>query len=257
MRCVLSLPSSESSPLDLDLVPTVRLLQLRHLDWRAAHLPSDLSQLSPSAPEGHQAMAQLLTISSLTSPRYSPTSPPLWTSLSFSLPPSSILVLRGPSGSGKSVLLKCIAKLLLYPPPGEIRLHGQTACEMGVPEWRSKVLYIPQRAAMLPGTPAEFWTTVTGFRARASRMGKEEIEEGWRDPREIAESWGIGRGAWEQSWGSLSGGEAQRIALAVGVALRPEVLLLDGECRSSLSSSFAWNDLQQEGRVGAKGRDRY
>lgn len=168
----------------------------------------------------------LLAVTSLTAPSYS-SSPPLWTSLSFSLFPYSILVLRGPSGSGKSLLLKSLASLLVYPPPGEVRLHGQTACEMGVPEWRSRVLYIPQRTSMLPGTPAKFWRTVIGF---GSRKGKEV-----GDPREVAEGWGIGRGMWEQSWGSLSGGEAQRIALAVGVALRPDVLLLDGECGSSLS----------------------
>ena len=45
----------------------------------------------------------------------------------------------------------------------------------------------------------------------------------------MAREWGIDEELWDRNWGELSGGEAQRIALATGVGLRnAEILLLDG-----------------------------
>ncbi|KAL8283259.1 hypothetical protein RQP46_006037 [Phenoliferia psychrophenolica] len=129
---------------------------------------------------------------------------------------------RGPSGCGKSVLLKCLAHLLVYP-TGTLRLSGQTPLELGVPLWRSKVLYLPQRPALLPGTPSEFWDTLRAFKSRKGR----EAELG--DPWKISAEWGIAPALFEQTWGSLSGGEGQRIALAVALALKPTVLLLDDD----------------------------
>ena len=47
--------------------------------------------------------------------------------------------------------------------------------------------------------------------------------------KEVAAKWGVGEELWERPWATLSGGEAQRIALATGVGLgNAEVLLLDG-----------------------------
>lgn len=46
---------------------------------------------------------------------------------------------------------------------------------------------------------------------------------------ELAESWGIDEELWDRTWSSLSGGEMQRIALAIAVGMRTaEILLLDG-----------------------------
>ncbi|PSR94046.1 hypothetical protein PHLCEN_2v4474 [Hermanssonia centrifuga] len=45
---------------------------------------------------------------------------------------------------------------------------------------------------------------------------------------EVAKSWGIEEELWDRNWSDLSGGESQRIALAVAVGLKTaEVLLLD------------------------------
>ncbi len=56
---------------------------------------------------------------------------------------------------------------------------------------------------------------------------------------EVAKSWGIEEGLWDRNWSDLSGGESQRIALAVAVGLKTaEVLLLDGMCCTYLASTF-------------------
>lgn len=213
-----------------------------HLPPRPLHLllsppaqtsAADCTYLLP--PSDPMTSSPLLSITSLTSPSFHPDTPPLFHSLAFSLSlPGQILVLRGPSGSGKSVVLKCLAELLVYP-SGSIELKGKNAASMGYPKWRSRVLYLPQRPALLPGTPGEFWETLIGFKSRNTTELSGVTSRARKDPRELAELWGVSRESWNQSWGSLSGGEAQRIALAVGLALEPEVLLLDG---SSLSFSL-------------------
>ena len=49
-------------------------------------------------------------------------------------------------------------------------------------------------------------------------------------PLEVGSQFGIDRNLWNRNWAELSGGEGQRIMMAIGVALgTAEVLLLDGE----------------------------
>ncbi|KAM0756587.1 P-loop containing nucleoside triphosphate hydrolase protein [Meredithblackwellia eburnea MCA 4105] len=172
----------------------------------------------------------LLTVQDLEAPQFG-TAPPLWSGVQLEVKKGTILCVRGPSGSGKSVLLKCIASLLVYD-KGEVRLLGQTARELGVPLWRSRILYLPQRPALLPGTPNEFFTTLKGFKSRRG------LEASLGDPKEVAKEWGIAAGLFDQTWGSLSGGEAQRIALAIALALKPTILLLD-EPTSALDAHAA------------------
>ena len=49
-------------------------------------------------------------------------------------------------------------------------------------------------------------------------------------PLEVGSQFGIDPNLWNRNWAELSGGEGQRIMMAIGVALgAAEVLLLDGE----------------------------
>jgi ABC-type dipeptide/oligopeptide/nickel transport system ATPase subunit len=55
-------------------------------------------------------------------------------------------------------------------------------------------------------------------------------DDGKLDPYRIAEEWGIERTMWAREWSTLSGGEGQRVALAIAIGLGgAEVVLLDGE----------------------------
>jgi ABC-type dipeptide/oligopeptide/nickel transport system ATPase subunit len=48
-------------------------------------------------------------------------------------------------------------------------------------------------------------------------------------PIEVAKAWGVDENIWDRNWTNLSGGEAQRVAMAIAVGLdAAEVLLLDG-----------------------------
>ncbi|KAF9264671.1 P-loop containing nucleoside triphosphate hydrolase protein [Marasmius fiardii PR-910] len=138
-----------------------------------------------------------------------------------------IVILQGKSGSGKTTLLKCIAHLNLY--EGEVLLHGKSPKSYGIPSYRVKVAYIPQRPSILPGTPRDFLITAKAFKARQqSDSGNVSNVEEVGDPFEVAQAFGIEVNLWDESWPHLSGGESQRIALSIGIGLElAEVLLLD------------------------------
>lgn len=157
---------------------------------------------------------------------------PVFSDLSFSVSSGDVLVVQGPSGSGKSVLLKCLAHLLIFP-SGYLYFQGKEMEEVSATYWRSRILYLPQRPALLPDTPRRFFETVSSYGSRSDLSKHKQTKEPGRnpiktDPFRIAENWGIESSKWDLSWNQLSGGEAQRIALAVGLALGPDILLLDG-----------------------------
>ncbi|KAI9322389.1 P-loop containing nucleoside triphosphate hydrolase protein [Dichotomocladium elegans] len=129
------------------------------------------------------------------------------------------LVLRGPSGAGKTTLLKCIAELVPYQ-EGGVKLYGKSASEYGIPLWRSKVMYVPQRPAIHQGTPMDLFNMAKNF---ASQKEKKFFG----DPAQIGMEWNLSESHFTENWSNLSGGEMQRAALAVALALNPEVLLLD------------------------------
>lgn len=202
----------------------------------------------------------LLTVHRLTAPTLatvnvrSTTPPlPLFSDITLHVDAGEILVIQGPSGAGKSVLLKCIAHLLVWS-EGNIRLKGRQAIDYGIPDWRVRVLYLPQRPALLPGTPLDFLKTVKSYKARKQYWQQRFGNSSGRnvDPVDIAQQWLVEEACWNKTWNNLSGGEAQRIALAIGLALDPEVLLLDGEinlgysldCNTSLSEPRVFTQSQ-------------
>ena len=111
-------------------------------------------------------------------------------------------------------------------PIRQSQLHRKPQCpSLGVPAYRTKITYVPQRPSLLSGTPRDFLATVTSFR---SRKPKRTIS-GHPNPIEISKAWGIDGEQWDRNWSNLSGGESQRIALAIAVGLNTaEILLLDG-----------------------------
>jgi len=141
----------------------------------------------------------------------------LFHGLSFELAQGETLAVLAPSGSGKTLLLRLLAGLDPLP-AGSVRLDGRPQEEWPMPAWRSRVVYCPQTPPSLPGSPADFAAEMAGWAARKERPPG--------DAGALAREWGVA-GVWDEPWRKLSGGEAQRAALAIAVASRPDVLLLD------------------------------
>ncbi|KAG2426268.1 hypothetical protein HXX76_013025 [Chlamydomonas incerta] len=139
--------------------------------------------------------------------------------ISFTLDEGQVVFVRGPSGVGKSLLLRALA-CLDHAQAGTLLLHGSPPAAVGYPAWRTAVAYVPQsRATSLRGTPAESYFAAQRFAAQRGRPRG--------DLPALVHALGLEQGVLHQQWGELSGGQAQRVALAISVALGPAVLLLD------------------------------
>ncbi|GAB6043740.1 ABC transporter ATP-binding protein [Endothiovibrio diazotrophicus] len=114
------------------------------------------------------------------------------------------IALRGPSGSGKSRLLRAIADL--DPAEGSVSLNGEVREGMPAPHWRRRV--------GLLGAESQWWHDRVG--EHFPRVDAERLHRLGFDG-EVLE--------WEVS--RLSSGEKQRLALARLLANEPEALLLD------------------------------
>ncbi|KAI9475494.1 MAG: ATP-binding cassette transporter [Benjaminiella poitrasii] len=142
----------------------------------------------------------------------------LFKDINITLSRGQTLVLRGPSGAGKTTLLKCIAELV-HRSSGQLSLYGIQSLKYGVPNWRSRVMYVPQRPSVHPGTPLEFFEMVKRYASQHAKI--------FDDPIKIGLDWNLSHHHFNEQWNHLSGGEMQRVALAIALALNPDILLLD------------------------------
>ena len=128
-----------------------------------------------------------------------------------------IVILLGPSGVGKSSLLRALAGLQARQ-GGEIRLFGEV-----LDKPHPKAAFVFQQAALLPWLSLERNVAFGLNFKHQPGISKQEITR--RVDKALAEV-GLSNAA-KQYPAALSGGMAQRAALARALAREPEVLLLD------------------------------
>ena len=133
--------------------------------------------------------------------------------LTASLPEGASCV-AGPSGSGKSSLLRLLNRLA-DPDSGVVAYRGGDVREADVLELRREVCLVPQLPALLEGTVAD------NIRYAA---GLWDLEP---DVRRLLGLAGLDPSYAERAASRLSVGEQQRAMLARALALEPDVLLLD------------------------------
>ncbi|MBL9124640.1 MAG: ATP-binding cassette domain-containing protein, partial [Planctomycetaceae bacterium] len=129
------------------------------------------------------------------------------------------LVIAGPTGSGKSLLLRALA--LLDPlDEGEVRWRDAAVGGARIPTFRSQAVYLHQRPALIEGSVEANLRLPFSFAALAgSSFDRERVE---------ALLSRIGRSSLlTRHWRDLSGGEAQVVALVRALQLEPTLLLLD------------------------------
>ncbi len=140
----------------------------------------------------------------------------LLNNISFGVARAEVLAVLGPSGAGKSTLLRLLNRLD-EPTSGTILLAGEDYRGLAPPTLRRRVGMIMQRAYLFPGTVAE--NVRFGPLQQGRTMTGLEIDS-------LLEQVGLA-GYAERDSKTLSGGEAQRVAITRALANDPEVLLLD------------------------------
>ncbi len=128
----------------------------------------------------------------------------------------SMVALVGPSGSGKSSLLRLINRLD-EPTSGRVMLDGRDYREIAPRELRRRVGMVMQRPYLFPGTVAD--NVRFGPAQRGLTVSDAEVD-GLLAQVDLA---GFGARGVDR----LSGGEAQRVSIARALANGPEALLLD------------------------------
>jgi len=129
----------------------------------------------------------------------------------------SLTALLGPSGTGKTTVLKLVAGLL-QPDAGDIRLGGQSI--LALPPERRKVVLVFQSPLLFPHlTVAEN----VGFGLRMRGLPRAVIAERAAAMLDRLHLTGLAA----RRPDALSGGQSQRVALARALILEPDLLLLD------------------------------
>jgi putative ABC transport system ATP-binding protein len=140
--------------------------------------------------------------------------------VSFHLDDGDKKVLKGPSGSGKSSLLKAVLGLLPLA-AGRILFEGSEVNPENIVGFRRKVAYVAQEPVLGGETGREALLLPFTFRSRKQDApGKQAVDE-------VLDILGLSAGLLDQSVNSLSGGEKQRIALARALLLGVRLFLLD------------------------------
>lgn len=134
----------------------------------------------------------------------------------FDVPKGETLAIVGPSGSGKSSLLRLLNRLD-EPTSGTVYLGGADYRQIPPRELRRRVGMVLQRPFLFPGKVVD--NLQFGPRQRGQTLS----------PTQIAELLaGVGLAGFEsRDVSNLSGGEAQRVSFARALANSPEALLLD------------------------------
>jgi ABC-type multidrug transport system fused ATPase/permease subunit len=134
--------------------------------------------------------------------------------VSFDAPKGAVTALVGPSGTGKSTLLRCLNRLLV-PERGSVLLDGADTAELEPCALRRRVGLVGQTPTMLPGSVRE---------NLAYGLGDDVPER--RLVQALADA-GLDAGFLDRPAAELSGGERARVALARALTREPELLLLD------------------------------
>ena len=131
-----------------------------------------------------------------------------------------LYTLTGANGAGKSTLLSILA-FLAPPTSGEIFYAGKRVDwdHGSVEEYRRKVTLLHQSPYLFGGSVHD--NVAFGLKVRG--IGGEERRRRIDEVLEVVGLWGFR----DRMARELSGGEAQRVAMARALALKPEVLLLD------------------------------
>jgi phosphate transport system ATP-binding protein len=153
--------------------------------------------------------------------------------INLDIPENKVTAFIGPSGCGKSTLLRTFNRMFeLYPDQraeGTITLDG-----VDILTSREDVSLLRARVGMVFQKPTPFPMSIYDNIAFGVRLfealPRVDMDERVEWALRKAALWGEVKDKLGQSGSGLSGGQQQRLCIARGIAIKPEVLLLDEPC---------------------------
>ena len=139
--------------------------------------------------------------------------------LSLQLDEGEVVAVGGPSGGGKTTLLRTVAGLI-DPLEGALLLRGESPDAIGWPRYRRRVSYLSQRPTLLD-------ISVRDNLARPFRYGCAGGAFDHRVASRLLTELQLDEKVLEQRARTLSEGQKQRVSLLRALLVEPEVLLLD------------------------------
>lgn len=143
--------------------------------------------------------------------------------VSFEVPQSQTFVILGRSGTGKSVLLKCLVRLL-EPDQGEIFIDGKNILELShkeLNELRKEIGFLFQSAALYDSMSVR--ENLSFPLIRHTKLSEDEIDSRVKEMLALV---GL-ENAIDKMPSELSGGMKKRIGLARALILHPKIMLYD------------------------------
>ena len=153
--------------------------------------------------------------------------------VNLEIPEKKVTAFIGPSGCGKSTLLRIFNKMYaLYPEQraeGEVLFDGDNllTSKQDVSLIRAKIGMVFQKPTPFP---MSIYDNIAFGVRLFERLGKAEMDERVQWALTKAALWNEVKDKLNQSGSGLSGGQQQRLCIARGIAIKPEVLLLDEPC---------------------------
>lgn len=144
----------------------------------------------------------------------------IWQHLDIDVFPGDYLAIVGPSGVGKSLLLRAIAGLDTLQ-AGQLTYQGQPLSALSMPEYRAQIIYLHQRPALLEGTVEFNLQQVYRLGIHRQKIYSQSQILQYLAPLHRNTEF-LARPV-----EGLSGGEAQIVACLRALQLSPQILLLD------------------------------
>jgi phosphate transport system ATP-binding protein len=151
--------------------------------------------------------------------------------INLEIPKRQVTVIMGPSGCGKSTLLKTFNRFLELTDgarvSGEVLIDEQDiyAKDVDETEVRKRVGLLAQRPSPLPMSIYE--NVVYGMHVHRMKRSRKEYKEAVQHYLEVAGLWDEVKKRMHDPATSLSIGQQQRLCLARGLAVEPEIILGD------------------------------
>ena len=154
---------------------------------------------------------------------YGPGDPPVVSGVNLLVPAGTFLAIVGPSGAGKTTLMRLMLGLLT-PSAGEVAVDGQPLTPAMMSAWRARVGAVLQDDCLLTGTIAD---NISFFDPRPDHQKIEQAARMARIDADITRMPMSYESLIGDMGAALSSGQRQRILLARALYREPDILFLD------------------------------